>query len=489
MFSLIPLVIHTANILGIFADPFEFEGDYGPEVNPVRETVFELVISPEAQARQLNDPFLITQAIEQEKVYGPTLSQLVPEELLNDLRQQQTDLAAIETFVTKYRDCKVFRFFRNCPQELLSMDKILRDDAARAGRTFDLPVLGSTTLLEGSDSLTLKRNLLHAVFSEKTLSLAKPQESIEKALSKLPDQFLSEYLGEGADTQDLQTFSSPVGQAFFFWMYQSLNLHLISVHPDLIEQVNNVKQIFANTLGDPIARAHALKEKLIAADTSVLFTQESDDRVVQTLTSDGLFHPVEPQNPKDGTLVFLRSDIWEPHYTIVPIEGYEGFNAGRMNVILATLKGTDQKFLLAACHGHSTRSEDGRLQISLIMEKYLQLNDGTLQLLIGIDANTKSEEDVALFREHLDSLGLMCTEVGPTTVKRRMSTAQHGKACKLAIDEEDYLITLKPQSGGYFDLANVTVGFKEPPVDINKALPNLDNPSDHYPVGATLLPL
>ena len=29
--NLLPcIVIHTANILGIFTDPFEFEGDYGP---------------------------------------------------------------------------------------------------------------------------------------------------------------------------------------------------------------------------------------------------------------------------------------------------------------------------------------------------------------------------------------------------------------------------------------------------------------------------
>ena len=45
MSLLIPIVIHTANILGIFTDPFEFEGDYGPEVNPIRQQVFELVVS------------------------------------------------------------------------------------------------------------------------------------------------------------------------------------------------------------------------------------------------------------------------------------------------------------------------------------------------------------------------------------------------------------------------------------------------------------
>ena len=31
------------NILGSLSDPFEFEGDYGPEINPIRHKVFELV--------------------------------------------------------------------------------------------------------------------------------------------------------------------------------------------------------------------------------------------------------------------------------------------------------------------------------------------------------------------------------------------------------------------------------------------------------------
>lgn len=51
----ISIVIHTANILGIFSDPFEFEGDYGPEVNLTRQQVFELVVSREALVKTLSD--------------------------------------------------------------------------------------------------------------------------------------------------------------------------------------------------------------------------------------------------------------------------------------------------------------------------------------------------------------------------------------------------------------------------------------------------
>lgn len=123
------------------------------------------------------------------------------------------------------------------------------------------------------------------------------------------------------------------------------------------------------------------------------------------------------------------------------------------------------------------------------MEIFHQLSDGNLQLFIGIDANTKTKEDVKLFKEHLEMLGLTSTQAGPTTIKKRMITAQHSKAGRFAIDEEDYLITLKPEHGGQFQFSHVTVGFKEEKADTNQPLPNIYNPSDHYIVGAVMAPL
>jgi hypothetical protein len=156
---------------------------------------------------------------------------------------------------------------------------------------------------------------------------------------------------------------------------------------------------------------------------------------------------------------------------------------------LATKKDSGQRFLLASGHGHSTRSEGGRLQIQLVMEKFHQLSDGSLQLLIGIDANIKTQNDVFLFKEHLEKLGLTSTQAGPTTIKRRMVTAQHSKAGHFAVDEEDYLITLKPELGGHLQFSHVTIGFAEDKADISHPLPNIHNPSDHYPVGAEMIPL
>lgn len=483
MGGFIALVIHTANILGSFQDPFEFQGDYGPEVNPVREKVFELVVSKEA----LSENLLVNEAIKADRQHGPTLSELVNPDLINELKEKQeqlgfskNDLEEILAFVARHGDRKIFYFLRNIPSSLLSLDKTLRD------RGINLPILGSTEPLEGRDSKELKSNLLQQLFNDDNLNSAKSENKIRASIDQLDPTFLHPFLGENAEVQELQVFSTPVGQIFFYWLYQSLNLQLVS---HMIEEINLVKDIFARTLGDSQNRAAIFKEKLIAANSGVLFTQEADTLTPESLTSGGLFHPVNQQNPQDGAFIFLRADLWNPDYQVIPLDRYEGYKNGRVNLILASsLSG--EKFLLASAHGNSTRAEDGRLQIALIMEKFEELslvNEG-LQLIIGIDANTKTEEDVQALRSHLDALGLVGTSVGPTTIKKRMVTSQHAKAGRTAIDEEDYLIILKPEKGGRYALTQPTVGFSEEKQDINTALPNVNNASDHYPVGATLTP-
>ncbi len=522
MNSLFCLVVFTSNILGSFNDPFEFDGNYGNEVNPIREYVFEQVVSKEALTSNLTDfqivqlmtsenpsneeiqqcrQQLVIEAIQEDLQHGPTLNELIPPGLIEQLFQKQqellgngfsaTDLTDILYFIDHYRDQKVFSFFRHNPSDLLCLDKILRDKAARGGRNFDLPILSSTEPLRGKSAFELKTHLLKALFTKETLRAVKSKDKLQAAIEKLDPTFLKQYLGQDADNADLAVFTTPTGQVFFYWLYQSLNLHLIFHDEAMISQINNVKQIFANTLGNPIERAKIFRDKLIAADASIVFTQESDAIVPRLLAEDGLFHPVDVQNPTDGTFVFLRGDTWAPSYEIISVEDYEEYGRGRLSLVLATKKDTREKFLLASSHGNSTRAEDGRLQIAKIVEKFHQLTklleNKDLQLVIGIDANTKSEEDVELLRNQLQSIGLVATSVGPTTVKKRMVTAQHSKAGRFAVDEEDYVIVLKPENGGLYQMANPTVGFRKEKPDPTITLPNIDNPSDHYPVGTTLI--
>lgn len=519
---LFQLVVFTSNILGSFNDPFEFDGNYGEEVNPIRAYVFEQVVSKESLADNLTDnqiiqlmgdknpsneeiqqyrQQLVQEAINEDLLHGPTLKELLADDLIEQIKKKQqelqdngfteTDFNNILYFLSRYEDQKVFSLLRHNPSDLLSLDKILRDKATRDGKNFDLPILSSTEPLKGKNALELKTHLLMTLFTEENLGSVKSTDKLIESLEKLDPLFLKQYLGHDADNADLAIFTTPAGQVFFYWLYQSLNLHLIAQNEAMISQINKVKQIFVNTLGDPNERAQMFRDKLIAADASVVFTQESDAIVPQTLVKDGLFHSVDTQNLADGTFVLLRGDIWEPAYQIIAINDYEGYERGRLNVILATKKNTGEKFLLASGHGNSTKAEDGRLQISKIVEKFHQLaqlpENKDLQLVIGIDANTKSNEDVRLLHDLLQSLGLVSTNIGPTTIKRRMVTAQHPKAAKFAVDEEDYVIVLKPENGGLYKMTNTTAGFKEEKPDPSITLPNIENPSDHYPVGTTLI--
>lgn len=522
MNCLLCFIVFTANILGSFNDPFEFEGDYGQEINPVRAYVFEQVVSKEALASNLTDAQimqmmknnsptieeiqqarqdLIAQAIQQDLQHGPTLNELIPPPLIELLIKKQQelknndfssdDLRALLRFIKLYGSQKVFSFFRHSPSNLLKLDKILRDQASRQGKPFSLPILSSTQPLRGHNALELKENLLNALFTKEILENTIPNEKkLEHSLKKLDPDFLKSYLGEHANNDDLTVFTTPEGQVFFYWLYQSLNLHLIAQNEAMIPQINKVKQVFSETLGNPTARAQMFKDKLIAANASVVFTQESDAILPQQLTEKDLFHPINKQNALDGTFIFLRGDDWESNYQVIPIEDYIGYENGHLNIILATKKGTNEKFLLASGHGSSTHAEDGRLQITKIAEKFNQLSklpeNKHLQLIIGIDANTKSEEDINLLRQLLDSLCLEATNVGPTTIKQRMVTTQHPKAGRRAADEEDYIIILKPESGGLYQMTHPTVGFREKKPDPSVTLPDIDNPSDHYPVGVSL---
>jgi len=499
----------TSNILGSFTDPFEFQGTYGEPTDGIRQTVFEQVVSQEALIRNFSDEkvrfllndssaskeevrayqkILIDAAIVHDQYHGPTLSEMVTPDLLQKLENvwkeqnlDPKDLKNFISFVQKYGNQKIFRLLRNNPKEFLGLDKALRDRAARSGKDLELSILSSTYPLKGKNIQELKIDLMEQLFSKETFALTKSEEILTKSLTTLD---VEKYLGIGAKTQDLEGFCTPAGQVLFYWLYQSLNLHLVAQDSQMIDQINRVKELFVKTLGNPAARAQLLKEKIEGGDFGVVFTQECDAAVRAALEE--TFLPLGEQNGGDGTFVFLRKDLWAPHYQVLSLLGYSESLKGKTNLVLATSLLTGEKFLLASCHGDSNNAADGRLQISLIMDLFTKEADKHpgLQLILGADANTKSPEEVTLLREHLSQLGLTATSVGPTTIKQRMVTVQHAKAGRAAIDEEDFLITLKPQSGGRYHFTNLTVGFSKEKPDLSRPLPDLDHPSDHYPVGA-----
>ncbi len=512
----IDFIATTANILGSFDDPFEFEGDYGTASNTTREKVFDVIVSKEAIAKNLPKEIwenllnekenagktkedLMAAAIQEDKDSGPTLKTVVTKELLEQitkklqqLKVEQEAIDALAAFVTKYGNEKIFYFMRNNPPDLLKLEKALKDHYADQGKSFDLPVLGSKTKLTGANSNELKKNLVDAVFTADVLKQANPTfvdkkdgnkvkpitENIDKYKPTL-DKFFA-----GGTNKELHAFATPAGLAFFYWLYQALIFDLVK-DAVTIDKINQVKAEFAKTLGDAQKRAVVFREKLIDAKTKLLFTQESDNLTRSELTKDGLFLPIGKQNSKDGTVILLASDFWEPDFEVIPFDEYGKFKAGKLTAILATQKETQQKFLLASGHGNSDVAADGREQMELVarkLQKLMEERDEEILLIIGVDANTKKADDVKAFQELLTKLGLASTQVGPTTIKRRMGTVQHNKAGLYAVDEEDYIIV----KGDQLMLSNVMVGFDASGAkpDLTVSLPNLDNQSDHYAVSA-----
>jgi hypothetical protein len=239
MNPLLCLVVFTSNILGSFNDPFEFDGNYGDEINPIREYVFEQVVSKEALTRNLTDfqvvqlmtsknpsdeeiqqyrQEMVIEAIQEDLQHGPTLNELIPQKLIEHLFQKQqellddgfseTDFTNILHFIDRYRNQKVFSFFRHNPSDLLSLDKILRDKATREGRNFDLPILSSTEILKGESAFELKTHLLESLFTQDTLKAVKSKDKLKDDIEKLDPIFLKQYLGQDADNADLAVFTA-----------------------------------------------------------------------------------------------------------------------------------------------------------------------------------------------------------------------------------------------------------------------------------------
>lgn len=471
---LLSFVVHTSNILGIFYDPFEFAGDYGPGMNPIRDKVFEKIVYKKDDR-------------------GPLLSEIVTPEMIRELEKIQkqypsfskNDFDYLIQFINKYHDQSIFLLTRKCPSSFLSLEKKLNDESARQGKIFDLPILSSSGEIQGNNLENLKKNLLNQLYTENTFRLTKRADELKKTIEECDPFFLKNLWGPIAENKDLHAFISPAGQIFFYWLYHSMNFHLVIDNEETIKDINRAKLLFIQTLGNSKRRATHFLEKFRLAQSSVVFTQECDNIFPKVLAKD--FHPIDLQNPSDGCFIFLKKDLWNKNYEMVPITEYSDYEEGKINIIFAkTLQG--EEFLLASCHGNSTKAEDGRLQIQLIMKKFEELRSfyPDLPLVIGIDANTKNPEDVQKLRILLKELGLIASNVGPTTVKQRMVTVQWSKSQRYAIDEEDYIITLTPQKGGKYNLTHQTVGFQEQKADPKIVLPNIYNPSDHYPVGCQL---
>jgi len=292
---------------------------------------------------------------------------------------------------------------------------------------------------------------------------------------------LTRCLGERdrASLNDLTPFETPEGQVFLYLIYQRMNTRLVSQREGLVRGINNAKKAFAaSPLGNPELRAEYFLNKL--KDSAVFFTQECDVSVRRVFEANN-FVSTKKQISSDGSFIFLNKNIWEDDYEVL-----ESDAEGKCVRIIAKQKGSDQRAYLASLHGSAKDAKHARGFISEIHRDFVERakKDPTLQLIIGVDANSNTPKDEQDLLDLLESLGLHAAEILITTTKERDVSIQHEKVAEEVVARKDYIITLK--SHAFKDLKTA---FEARPLSGATKLPTLKMPSDHATLQARIVPI
>lgn len=485
----VDLLVACGNIGGLLSGFDEYVGDYGPKINPVKAQVSELV-SGKSTGCKPKTP----QNIAADLDHGPTLAQLIPPQEFEEIVQlgvangfDERNLRAVMPVFSKYGHSKLFYALRRLPSYLTSIDKNLRDAAKERPEGFTLGILSSPAPMV--DETTLTKSLFTQevlACAENVASIAKKREAMSKSKPQLLDAALNglqNCLGVAgtASLDDLQPFETPEGQVFLYLIYQRMNTRLLSQKDGLVRAVNTAKRAFAaSALGNPEMRARTFLQNL--KNHAVFFTQECDVAVRNTFEANN-FVSTRKQVSKDGSFIFLNKNIWEDKYEVIPNDKDVEGKAVR---IIAKRKGVDQRAYLASLHGSAKDPKHARDLIEEIHADFVERakKDPTLQLIIGVDANSNTPKDEEALLELLETLGLHAAEIEVTTTKERDVSIQHEKVAEEVIARKDYIITLK--SHAFKDL---TTGFKPGPLNKTTKLPTIGMPSDHATLGARIVPI
>jgi len=527
------LSIFTANMLGLFYDPFEFAGDYDPFINSVKQKLEALLIG---RATQDQTPEQIATDLR----YGPTLEELLPSKLQTQLLEQckfnglnhKLFQKLLTQLMKEHSQDRLFYFLKNCPPSLLGIDKALRDAAKTANTPFDMPIINSSAIIEGNTRTAQKRHLSHALFTLANLNILKASDERDKAKTTIDEELARElenprypYIvgkasaprarpapvdeeGEGPevpaelangpealvrtdiDPKLIKAFKSPEGRMLFYYLYQIMNIHLAS---DIMGEVNEAKRRFASGMGDPQKRAEVFAKKFAAENADIVMAQECDRHLPQEMAKLGYFStekklvkdPSDPSNTKwvlnsgDGSVIFFNAKTFKGAH-IHPYD--ETLDPKHKNTIAtAYFLGAERPIVVASCHVSDSNNKSFARVIKHVTQSIYQ--KGThAAAVIGLDANPQSTEDEDDIRSFLQDENLHTVKVGPTSIKMRLITLLHKKIHDLIRREKNMVVA----TGDGCKLENPTVAFQHPPLDLNIMMPNKNMLSDQAPVGVKM---
>lgn len=516
--------IIVLNTLNSFSDCLEFYLDFNlliidilmPEVMTYRRSQNQPCVPKKASPLTEIEQDLIAR----DRNKGPSIRELTDgcndissiRELLVDAGDLDADGTAlkISNFIQACgEDARLFLWFKTYSAKILGAEKPFLDAENSSFAT--LPTVHSSVQLENAGFEQLQRNLKEALFNPKFLNAIKEKHladfSGSVAKNSLRDceyQFNSENI-EHIESSLTELMNTKGGMIFLYYLYHSISLHLI-VSSEAIGELNEVKKIYFEQIGDPQKREEWLHNLVNYHKADALLLQEGID-LPQSIREK--FLDIGEQHSKDGTLVLLDKHIWSHVQTIrLTQEDVEPFISskddndadkkkyikkvvedGVLNIVIAQREGTDQLYCFASAHANSSYPQNGLDLIAIIYSVWEKAKldfQQNIELAIGIDANTKKEKEVNSLLNDVRTKGLEITNVGITTRKERAVAVQINKIGDQILAPNDYLIHspgLKKLGQGK-EFKSFTAGSGQEDNIGNQ--PSPENPSDHLPIWVKL---
>ena len=268
-----------------------------------------------------------------------------------------------------------------------------------------------------------------------------------------------------------------------------MNLQLLDGVKGLTKRVNQAKEEFAETMGDPVRRAECFAKKFEKAGADVVCVQECSSTFTRAMAERGYVSTEQAKvdgkwktHSKDGSVIFLNTKTMKRKFELLPATKVDNHEDNKLVEIIAKRRGTNQSVFIFDFHGSASNAKQARDFISHAKQAFENADLPANALFVGAgDANPKTAAEMEELGEHIDEEGCQATNVGDTSMKERELTPQHSKTWDAVSMPKDLIVTLKKSQ-----LRNQTANFLGYQMAKGTKLPSTEVGSDHIPVGAEI---